>query len=619
MSKKIVASYIAFLLIFVQLIVPFQVQVFANSTNVASVVVEGKGGEVLDQGEVTIQIGDTALTLLKNLVGEEYIEVSETNWGPSLDTIHGLTSIDTFYYWAFYVNDEFMSVGSSDYIVKENDQIRFSYTSWAEATVSVEINKEKVVEKKTISIEDNTSIIDGLILALGEENVKYEVHETYGPYITEINGIKPEGTYYWALYLNGEYAVDFRYDDLLNLSDHLELRYISWEDPLDDESTEDTNDQETLVPTPADPNTVDIDKLNKNIKDKLTSTNAFIQNSKVNTAWKAIAASQYNGSFSTDYINYERQQLKDRDGIFRNVTDYERITLGLVASGIDPTNIDGFNLIERIYNNERMENQGLNGPIYALISLDSKDFEVPSSALWTREQLVSILLKAQNSDGGFGLYSGASDVDITAMALTALSNYQQEERVQQAINKGILWLSSKQNENGGFTGLNGESSVTTAEVIIALSALKVSPNESTLFSGALAHLLKFGLTSGEFSNYLGDAADAMATEKAYLALVAYHQFLLGKGSIYDFSATAVVDPPQEEQVVQGPEETGDTQIEEDQIVEVERENNKESTKEVDGYKLPNTATNVYNFLVLGLVLMVIGLIVYTFANKRKMA
>lgn len=57
--------------------------------------------------------------------------------------------------------------------------------------------------------------------------------------------------------------------------------------------------------------------------------------------------------------------------------------MGALAAGEDPTNIEGYNLVQAIYNGN-VTKQGLNGVAYALIALDSANFEVPSSAKWTR-------------------------------------------------------------------------------------------------------------------------------------------------------------------------------------------------------------------------------------------
>ena len=43
---------------------------------------------------------------------------------------------------------------------------------------------------------------------------------------------------------------------------------------------------------------------------------------------------------------------------------------------------------------------------------------MPEDAAYTREEILAAILEAQEPDGGFGLTAGASDVDITAMAVS---------------------------------------------------------------------------------------------------------------------------------------------------------------------------------------------------------
>ena len=68
--------------------------------------------------------------------------------------------------------------------------------------------------------------------------------------------------------------------------------------------------------------------------------------------------------------------------------------------------------------------QGVNGYIWALLTVDSQDFAEPADADWTREDLIKGILARQKDDGGFALDKTLqSDPDLTSMALTALAPY----------------------------------------------------------------------------------------------------------------------------------------------------------------------------------------------------
>src|SRR5690625_8044916 len=96
--------------------------------------------------------------------------------------------------------------------------------------------------------------------------------------------------------------------------------------------------------------------------------------------------------------------------------------------------------------------QGNNGLIFALIDLDTINFEVTEDAKWTREKLIVELLENQNEDGSWALNPSYPDpsVDITAMAIIALSAYKDQLDVDKAIQKAINYLSDIQTDEGGI-------------------------------------------------------------------------------------------------------------------------------------------------------------------------
>jgi hypothetical protein len=260
--------------------------------------------------------------------------------------------------------------------------------------------------------------------------------------------------------------------------------------------------------------------------------------------WSAFALFRSGKALPAGYLDTVPQQLKENQGTFRNITDYQRMVLGVIAAGGDPTNIAGYNLIEKIYNNDRMTLQGTNGVIFSLIALDSRNYSTPADAKWNRDTLLSWMLSAQNTDGGWPLVAGdQSLVDLTSMALTALAPYQDRHEIKAAIDKAVAWLSQKQTTNGGYieNGEQAENSESVAQVIEGLSAIGVNPTgtQFTKTNGNLVtNLLGFQLPSGAFSHNKGQEPNQMATEQALAALVAYDYYGKGKGSIYRFNFDA---------------------------------------------------------------------------------
>ena len=108
-------------------------------------------------------------------------------------------------------------------------------------------------------------------------------------------------------------------------------------------------------------------------------------------------------------------------------TENSRTILGLTAAGYNAANVAGVDLTAGLTDMAYLRAQGTNGPIWALIALDCHGYDIPQCAdgeeQVTREGLVAEILSYQCSDGGWALMGDESDVDMTAMALTALAPY----------------------------------------------------------------------------------------------------------------------------------------------------------------------------------------------------
>lgn len=265
------------------------------------------------------------------------------------------------------------------------------------------------------------------------------------------------------------------------------------------------------------------------------------------TEWEAVGIARAGGTLPASYLTGATAQVKESSGSFRKVTDLERLILGIKAAGGNPTAVSGVNLIDKMVNHEKMTAQGTNGPIFALIALHSDNYNVASTATWNKDKLVTWLLSAQNSDGGFPLATGeASSVDMTAMAVAALAPERTQTQVQTAIDKAVQYLSTQQQANGGYSAYNDDSSESVSQVIVALASAGINPKDArfTKSSGDLmTRLSQFRQSNGAYSHTVGGAGDNIATEQALLALVAYQQYLSSGNTIYNLanSSTSPVD------------------------------------------------------------------------------
>lgn len=315
------------------------------------------------------------------------------------------------------------------------------------------------------------------------------------------------------------------------------------------------------VTNPTNDLTVAVQSAIKDVSEKLVRDG-------VASEWEAIGLAKAGVQVPVGYMGHfkktlEDQVLKQTGKGKMKITDVERLAIAATAIGIDPKNVDGkgFNLIEKIYNSEArimgaesvdsLTFQGNNGILFALIALDSKAYEVPENAKWTRDKLVAELLKNQKADGSWGLSTSstaASNVDITAMALTALAPYQTKSNVKAAVDKAAAFLSQAQGATGGYSDafVGGISSESTSQVIIGLTANNIDPRGEKFTENGINlidHLLSFKANDGGFKHIVTDASsNAMATEQALQALVAFDLYVNGKGPLYKFAGGESTDP-----------------------------------------------------------------------------
>ena len=223
-------------------------------------------------------------------------------------------------------------------------------------------------------------------------------------------------------------------------------------------------------------------------------------------------------------------------------TDNSRMILALTAIGRDVTDVGGYDLLSGLADMAYLQKQGINGPIWALIAFDSGNYPIPEGNV-SREKLVQTILDAQLEDGGWALSEAHSDPDMTGMALQALAGYQEEPEAAAAVSRALQWLSDTQNADGGWSGIDGPSSESVAQVIVALTALGIDPDRDERFvkgdNSAVDGLLACFVEGGGFRHTPDGELDGMATEQGYYALTAYHRFQEGNQRLYDM--TDVVD------------------------------------------------------------------------------
>ena len=223
-------------------------------------------------------------------------------------------------------------------------------------------------------------------------------------------------------------------------------------------------------------------------------------------------------------------------------TEYSRLVLALTAIGRDVRDVGGYDLLMPLADLDRATLQGVNGAIFALLALDSANYEIPenpdAAVQATREGYVEEILSRQNTDGGWGLAGGPSDVDLTAMALQALAKYRGDAAVTGAVERGLAWLEWEQEPDGTFISWDAVNSESVCQVLVALTELGISPDDERFMKNGAAVedvLLRFQLEDGSFAHTQDGGSDLTATTQALYALAAAQRQRDGKTTLYDMT------------------------------------------------------------------------------------
>ena len=255
-----------------------------------------------------------------------------------------------------------------------------------------------------------------------------------------------------------------------------------------------------------------------------------------------------------EYLTSAEQYVKENaDGQERlhraKSSDNSRMIITLTALGQDPAHFAGHDLLKGLTDMDYVKKQGINGPAWALIALDSGSYEVPEDPSAgdpvTREKLIACLLEAQLEDGGWALSGDMADSDMTGMVLQALAPYYgKDAAVTEAVGRALDTVSRMQNADGSFSAFGGDggllpTSESISQILVALSALGIDAGKDERFVkngvSVLDALCAFAVEGGGFRHVMDGERDGMATEQGYYALTAYFRMLEGKTPLYDMT------------------------------------------------------------------------------------
>ncbi len=293
----------------------------------------------------------------------------------------------------------------------------------------------------------------------------------------------------------------------------------------------------------------------------LADTAAYLQKTvpdptvaSVGGEWAVIGLARGGFAVPESYYTNVEAYVKGCKGVLheRKYTEYSRVVLALTAMGKDPTNVAGFDLTNPLQDFEKTVWQGINGPIWALIALDSGNY-----ACSLRQNYINYILEKEIPGGGWALAGSTPDADIIGMALQALAKYQNQAAVKAASDRALTWLSKNQNADGSFSTTGKENCESTVQVLVALCELGI-PLEDSRFvkngNSVMDGLMTYYVPGGGFTHVkeAHGGNDLMSTEQGFYALVAADRASKGKASLYRMGTSAafpdIVGHPDQEAI-----------------------------------------------------------------------
>lgn len=452
----------------------------------------------------------------------------ENGWGFTADRIV-LSEGDYFdvaHYtdWNFYADSAY----GFHYFTNENDEMGISY----EAEAGTDLTLKLLRVGGGMGMSDTQTNVGRHTISYGQT-----IGTATGSVTTEDDGsfkvnFPAAGT--WYVWCNGDYGVDSAAGAIVSSPASATITIPSKESE-----------------TPREPQNVSA-VLNATMAEMATTVTApaFGTNAGEWTVLSLARGEYYakDNVYFTDYYNRIVETVNttaasvNMDGALHKnkSTDNSRLIVALSSIGKDATAVGDWNLVEAYSANgfNWIIKQGINGAIWALIALDSNDYATTDTTI--RQQCIDFILGKQLEDGGWTLSGTVSDPDITGMTLQALYNYRDQQAVATACAKAITCLSEMQLDNGGMPYGGNETSESAAQVIVALTTWGINPDTDSRFvkngkSAVDALLAHYVEAEAMFEHQAGAGSNAMATDQACYALVAYNRFMSGKTALYDMS------------------------------------------------------------------------------------
>jgi hypothetical protein len=497
-----------------------------EDTNISENIILKNGCEITDtEGAVHVfpetGTGNEYLAVCAIVAAQEAghisgFELTDSEYGLYVKSVHGIQPSDTEY-WALWHNGAFANCGIGCLALEEGDVLQFILTDWMTEEEKSRIELAVInLEELPIEIDlpDACAVTDtdGTIHNFPKEDSvssflaicaiasaqeaghinDFEVanNADFGLYVTSVDGISPNESEYWALWLNEGFAECGIGCLPLTQGDMLSLVLTNW--ATETEGTTLSLRIRSLVTssgeeTPSEdnpgggggndnPNSDGTGTAEFNTGDALSylkgvqAGDGSFENSEFYTDWAAIAygAGNVTGSAKSSLLDY----MRSHNSLSSLLTDNERRAMAILALGEDPYDFEGVNYIEAIIQEFDGEQFGdddiVNDDMFALIPLANAGYDEDDEVV---TETISFILSQQRSNG-----SWEGSVDVTAAAIQALKEFDSVDGVDEALENAANYIQNSQRSDGGWGNISSTSWAMQAESALNASWEKEGKN-----------------------------------------------------------------------------------------------------------------------------------------------
>ncbi len=242
----------------------------------------------------------------------------------------------------------------------------------------------------------------------------------------------------------------------------------------------------------------------------------------------------YRSNIATELHETGKLEYENWDGTkSESAIYYAANALALAMIGEDPTNIDGFNLVDKLVSMDRSAVTSLYYTNLPVILIAATQFDDEITDKTFAEDIIDVL-KTEYNNSKWGANWGA---DGPAMVVAALIDYTDTDpEVKTIVDETVAWL-QEQVKADKMTVSNTAEKVLTALSLAGPEAVAAA-NDST-GKNIVDIVLSFQseTTSGAFTYNGSDSY--MATQQGMEAMLAYQRMVDGKVGLYDLSDTPI--------------------------------------------------------------------------------